>query len=127
MEPIVEWSMERGGKSRERRGGREKKGRRFIVNRQADRSRHDNKEHRARGEREKYTRETEDRDHICQEVLESVVRYYGRGGPGINRSWAIVVALKWEASWWYQSSVTLRGRPVHFFLVAVLDSAAGST
>jgi len=38
----------------------------------ADRSRHDNKQHRAR-EREEYKWETGDRTHICQEVLGSVV------------------------------------------------------
>ena len=57
------------------------------------------------------------------EILRTGRSWHG----GINRSWAIVVASKWEASWWYQSSATLRGRPALFFLVVVLDSAAGST
>jgi len=58
----------------------------------ADRSRHDNKQHRAR-EREEYRWETEDRAHICQEVLGSVcdivdgtVLYMGVGLNVLARS-----------------------------------------
>jgi len=66
--------------------------------------------------------------HICQKVLGSEVCDIMDGESctwGIKRSWAVGMG---KDSMWYQSFATLRGRPTLFlFVVAVLDSAAGST
>ena len=80
MEPIVEWSVERGGKA-EREGGREKK--ETKIHREQDRQIGVGMTTNTSGERrEKYTRgRRETETHKCQEVLGSVVRYYGRGSP----------------------------------------------
>ena len=82
MEPIVEWSVERGGKA-EREGGREKK--ETKIHREQDRQIGVGMTTNTSGEREReieiHAGETGDGTHTCQEVLGSVVRYYGRGSP----------------------------------------------
>jgi len=67
------------GKSGER-GSREKK--ETKIHREQDRQIGVGMTTNTSGERrEIHAGETKDRTHICQEVLGSVVRYYGRGSP----------------------------------------------
>ena len=74
------------GEKRRERGDREKK--ETKIHREQDgqigvvmTTNASGERERERREREIHAGETRDRIHKCQEVLGSVVRYYGRGSP----------------------------------------------